>query len=40
MQVTGILTGNRIRAEYTQPVDLKPETLLIQLRWFMEELNK
>ena len=40
MQVTGVLSGNRIAAEYTQPVDLKAETLLMQLRGFMEELNK
>ena len=40
MQVTGILSGNRITAEYTQPVDLEPETLLIQLHGFIEELNK
>jgi replication factor A1 len=40
VQVTGILSGNRITAEYTQPVDLKPETLLVQLSGFIEELNK
>jgi replication factor A1 len=40
VQVTGILSGNRITAEYTQPVDLKPEILLVQLRGFIEELDK
>ncbi|MDD1698286.1 MAG: nucleic acid-binding protein [Methanoregula sp.] len=40
LQVTGILSGNRITAESTQPVDLTPETLLVQLRGFIEELNK
>ena len=40
MQITGILSGNRIRAEYTQPVDLKPETLLVHLHRFIEELDK
>ena len=40
MQVTGILSGNRIIAESTQAVDLKPENLLIQLRGLIEELNK
>ena len=40
MQVTGILSGNRITAEYTQPVDLKPEILLVQFRGFIEELDK
>lgn len=38
MQVTGILSGNRITAENSQPVDLKPETLLAQVRGFIEEL--
>jgi len=38
MQVTGILSGNRIIAEYSQPVDIKPETLLVQIRGFIEEL--
>jgi len=38
MQVTGILSGNRIMAEYTQPVDMKAETLLVQIRGFIEEL--
>ena len=40
LQVTGILAGNRITAEHIQPVDLKPETLLVQLRGLIEELNK
>jgi replication factor A1 len=40
LQVTGILSGNRITAESTQPVDLTPETLLVQLRGFIEELKK
>jgi replication factor A1 len=40
LQVTGILSGNRITAEHIQPVDLKPETLLVQLRGLIEELNK
>jgi len=40
MQVTGILSGNRIIAESTQAVDLKPENLLTQLRGLIEELNK
>jgi replication factor A1 len=38
MQITGILSGNRIIAEYSQPVDLKAETLLVQIRGFIEEL--
>jgi replication factor A1 len=38
MQVTGILSGNRIIAEFSQPVDLKAETLLVQIRGFIEEL--
>lgn len=38
IQVTGILSGNRITAEYSQPVDLNAETLLLQVRRFIEEL--
>ena len=38
MQVTGILSGNRITAEYTQPVGINAETLLVQIRGFIEEL--
>jgi replication factor A1 len=39
MQVTGILSGNRIRAEYSRPVDLNAEILLVQIHGFIEELN-
>jgi replication factor A1 len=38
MQVTGILSGNRIMAEYSRPVDLNAETLLVQIHRFIEEL--
>jgi replication factor A1 len=38
MQVTGILSGNRIIAEYTQPVDIEADTLLGEIRGFIEEL--
>jgi replication factor A1 len=38
MEVTGIVSGNRIIAEYSRPVDLKAETLLVQIRGFIEEL--
>jgi replication factor A1 len=37
IQVTGILSGSRIIAECTQPVDIKAETLLVQIRGFIEE---
>lgn len=37
IQVTGILSGNRIIAEYSQPVDIKAEDLLTQVRGFIEE---
>jgi replication factor A1 len=39
MQVTGIRSGNRIMAEHTRPVELKPESILTELRGFIEELN-
>jgi hypothetical protein len=38
MEVTGFLAGNRITVERTRPVDLQPETLLVELRGFIEEL--
>ena len=38
IQVTGILSGNRIIVENTQPVDIKAETLLVQIHGFIEEL--
>ena len=37
MRVTGILSGNRIIPECVQPVELRPETLLEELRGFMKE---
>jgi replication factor A1 len=40
LQVTGILSGNRIIAESTRPVDLRPEILLMELREFIEELKQ
>jgi len=39
LRVTGILSGNRILAESTRPVDLNPEILLTELREFIEELK-
>jgi replication factor A1 len=38
MQVTGVLSGNRIIVENTQPVEVKAETLLVQIQGFIEEL--
>jgi replication factor A1 len=38
MQVTGVLSGNRIIVENTQPVEVKAETLLVQIHGFIEEL--
>jgi len=38
IQVTGVLSGNRIIVENTQPVDIKAETLLVQIHGFIEEL--
>jgi replication factor A1 len=40
LRVTGFLSGNRILAESTQQVDLKPETLLMELCGFIEELKQ
>ncbi len=39
VQVTGILSGNRITPSNVQPVELKPQILLVQFREFMEEMN-
>jgi len=38
MQVTGILSGNRIIVENNRPVEIKAETLLVQIHGFIEEL--
>jgi len=38
MQVTGILSGSRIIPDHVQPVELKPETLLLEIQGFMKEL--
>ena len=38
IQVTGILSGNRIIVKNTQTVDIKAETLLVQIHGFIEEL--
>jgi replication factor A1 len=38
MQVAGILSGNRIIVENTRPVEIKAETLLVQIHGFIEEL--
>ena len=37
MRVTGILSGSRIIPECIQPVELRPESLLEELRGFMKE---
>jgi replication factor A1 len=38
IQVTGVLSGNRIIVENTQTVEIKAETLLVQIHGFIEEL--
>jgi replication factor A1 len=40
LRVKGLLSGNRIIPESTQPVDLRPENLLTELREFIEELKQ
>ncbi len=40
MRVTGVLSGSRIIPEHVQPVELSPETLLLEIREFMKELNE
>jgi replication factor A1 len=37
VQVTGILSGSRIIPESVQPVEIRPENLLLELRGFMKE---
>jgi len=39
MRVTGILSGSRIIPEHVQPVELKLETLLLEIRGFVKELT-
>ena len=39
MRVTGILSGSRIIPEHVQPVELKPETLLLEIQGFLKELT-
>jgi len=39
MRVTGILSGSRIIPEHIQPVELKPETLLLEIQGFMKEIT-
>jgi replication factor A1 len=38
IQVTGVLSGNRIIVKNTQTVDIKAESLLVQIHGFIEEL--
>jgi replication factor A1 len=38
IQVTGVLSGNRIIVKNTQTVEIKAETLLVQIHGFIEEL--
>ena len=40
MRVTGILSGSRIIPDHVQPVELKPETLLPEIRDFVKELTQ
>jgi replication factor A1 len=40
MKVTGILSGNRITTEDDQVVELRPEPILLQVREFIEELDR
>jgi replication factor A1 len=39
MRVTGVLSGSRIIPEHVQPVELIAETLLLEVREFMKELD-
>jgi replication factor A1 len=39
MRITGILSGSRIIPEQVQPVELKPETLLLEIRGFVKEIT-
>ncbi len=39
MRVTGVLSGNRIIPDHVQTVEISPESLLLEIREFMKELN-
>jgi replication factor A1 len=40
VQVTGILSGSRIIPKSVQPVEIRPENLLLEIREFMKELAR